>query len=106
MLTHFPRFQKDVFGENLRLVEEVNEVATKKGCTSAQAAIAWVNAQGRKSGNPLFIALPGSSSAERVAENCKGVTLTDEEVADIDAILKKFEVKGDRYPAALMSQLE
>lgn len=106
VLTHYPRFQKDVFDENLKLVHEIDELAAKKGCTPGQVAIAWVNAQGNKSGNSTFIALPGSSRVEGVAENCKTVKLTSEELDSIDAILKKFEVKGDRYPAQFMKQLE
>lgn len=88
------------------MVKEIDELAAKKGCTSGQVAIAWVNAQGSKPGNPKFVALPGSSNAERVAENCKNTTLTNDEIKSIDAILQKFEVKGDRYPAQFMKQLE
>lgn len=105
-MTHFPRFQKDVFPENIKLVHQIEEVAAKKGCTAAQAAIAWVKAQGTKSGRPLFIPLPGASTAERVAENCKEVTLSNEEVEEIDVILAKAEIKGDRYPPMFMAQLE
>lgn len=106
ILSHYPRFQPDVFDENLKLVHEIDELAKKNGCTSAQVAIAWVIAQGEKAGHAPFIALPGSSTAERVKENCKVVKLSADELANVDAILKKFEVKGDRYPEQFMKQLE
>src|SRR5206468_2700795 len=41
-----PRFQGDNFQRNLELVDRVNELATGKGCTPAQLALAWVLAQG------------------------------------------------------------
>ena len=103
VLTHFPRFQRDVFDENLKLVHEIEGVAQKKGCTSGQVAVAWVTAQSEK-GVPV-IALPGASSAKRVAENCKAVDLTKDELETIDAILEKFEIKGERYPAHMMAQV-
>lgn len=105
-LTHYPRFQKDVFPENIKLVHQIEQVAAKKGGTPAQAAIAWVRAQGNKAGRPLFIPLPGASTPERVAENCMEVSLSHAEVEEIDGILAKAEIKGDRYPAMFMAQLE
>jgi pyridoxine 4-dehydrogenase len=36
---HMPRFQKENFEENLRLVEEFKKVARRKGCTVLQVAI-------------------------------------------------------------------
>jgi pyridoxine 4-dehydrogenase len=38
---HFPRFQPGAFERNVKLAEAVGTVAQKKGCTSAQIAIAW-----------------------------------------------------------------
>lgn len=41
-----PRFSEEHFGDNLRLVEKLSELAAKKGCTPGQLSIAWVLAQG------------------------------------------------------------
>ena len=41
-----PRWQKDAFAANMRMVERVKELAAKKGCTAGQLALAWVHAQG------------------------------------------------------------
>src|SRR5215469_919479 len=41
-----PRFQGENFQKNLDLVARIKEIATKKGCTSSQLALAWVLAQG------------------------------------------------------------
>jgi len=57
-----PRFQPDVFDDNLLLVRAVEGIALNKGKTAAQVAIAWVMKQG-------VIPLPGSNSVERVKEN-------------------------------------
>ena len=50
------RFGEDYIKHNLRLVEELKEIATKKGCTPGQLSIAWVGSLG-----PKVIPLPGSS---------------------------------------------
>lgn len=106
MLAQWPRFQKDVFDENLKLVDEIQQLSSKKGCTPAQVAIAWVKSQSSKPNAPTFIPLPGATTKERVAENCREVTLTDTELKEIQEILDKVEVKGDRYPPMFMSQLD
>lgn len=41
-----PRFSDEHFGENLKLVQTLAEIAEKKGCTPGQLSIAWVLAQG------------------------------------------------------------
>ena len=95
---HFPRFQPENFGTNLKLVEKVGELAKKKGCTSAQLALAWIRTRGGKT--PGIVPLPGARSPERVRENSTEVVLTEGDMEDIDAILKSVPVAGDRYPPA------
>ena len=101
---HFPRFQPDVFDQNLELVTELKKLATKKGCTAAQLGLAWVKQCSGKNGLPVIIPIPGATTVERVTENMVDVTLTDGDLNEIDAILKKATVVGDRYggPAAAM----
>ncbi|EFQ28862.1 aldo/keto reductase [Colletotrichum graminicola] len=95
---HLPRFQPDTFSINIKLAEQVEELARKKGVTPAQLAIGWVMALSRRPGMPEIIPIPGATTAERVNENAKLVKLTDEEMSEIDATLAKFEVVGGRYP--------
>ena len=102
----FPRFSKENFPTNLELVHELQKIAKQKGCTPAQLAISWVKSLSNKDENPEFIPIPGSTTAERVAENTKDISLTSEELAEIDSILKKFTVVGGRYPAAATAHLE
>lgn len=97
----FPRFQKDNFEKNVTLVEKVEEIANKKGCTPAQLAIGWTIAISRRPDMPTIIPIPGATTAERVEENSKLVEITDEEMAEIDAILAKFTTAGERYPGVV-----
>ncbi|KAF6810714.1 pyridoxal reductase [Colletotrichum sojae] len=96
-----PRFQPDTFDINMKLVKQVQDLAAKKGATSAQLAISWTVALSKKPGMPEIIPIPGATTAARVNENAKLVELTEEELAEIDATLAKFEVAGGRYPAGL-----
>lgn len=59
----------------------VKEVAAERGCTPAQAILAWHLAQGR-------VVIPKSVHRERLAENlaADGVVLTAEDLARIDAL--------------------
>src|SRR5271168_4296106 len=83
-----PRFQPGIFDKNLELVKELEKIAKQKGCTPAQLAIGWTKHLSKKDGNPEIIPIPGASTEARVAENSKNVTLTDEEVTEIDKILE------------------
>ena len=96
-----PRFQPDVFSKNLELVTELEKVAKKKGCKPGQLAMAWVKSFDGKPGMPTVIPIPGATTEERVVENSKDVTLTKEDLEEIDGILSKTVVIGDRYPGAL-----
>ena len=50
MRSNMPRFKEGALEANLVLVERVRELATKKGVTPGQLALAWVHAQvGRRS---------------------------------------------------------
>lgn len=101
-----PRFSPENFETNFKLVQEVEKLAAKKGCTPAQIAINWVLAQSEKPGMPKIIPIPGASSVERVKENTTIVPLTDEDLAEIEKTLASFTPAGDRYHAAGMEMLD
>ncbi|KAH7039688.1 aldo/keto reductase [Microdochium trichocladiopsis] len=103
MLRHYPRFQPDTFPINIELVGQVEAIARRKGCTPAQLAISWVRSLSRRPGMPTFIPIPGATTAERVEENSKHFDITDDEMAEIDRILAKFPVAGERYPEQIPS---
>jgi pyridoxine 4-dehydrogenase len=98
---HYPRFQPDNFAINLQLVDELQALAKKKGCTPAQLAIGWTKSLAKKPGVPLVIPIPGATTEARVRENAQEHELTAAELVAIDDILAKFTVVGRRYPEAV-----
>jgi len=99
---NMPRFQGENFAKNLELVERVEQIAEKKGCMSAQLALAWVLAQG-----PHVVPIPGTRSRDRLEQNAGAVEieLTDDELAEIDEVIPRDMVAGTRYPEQAMSML-
>lgn len=101
-LRHFERFSPENFPNNLQLFNLVNDLARRKGCTPAQLALSWVRSLSRRRpGLPVIIPIPGATTAARVNENAVHFELTDAEMAEIDEIIAKFEVKGERYFAGV-----
>ncbi|ORY32618.1 NADP-dependent oxidoreductase domain-containing protein [Naematelia encephala] len=91
----YPRFQGDNFKKNLELVDKVAELAKKKGSSTSQLALAYIMHI-----SPVVVPIPGSSNPKRIIENIEAanIELTDEDVKQIDEILKTFVTAGDRYP--------
>ena len=102
-----PRFQPANFENNMKLVKRLEVLAEKKGCTSAQLAIAWIVNLSKREDMPTIIPIPGATTAERVIENARAgeIELSEEEMAEIDEVLKTCEVVGDRYHAAGMQSI-
>jgi aryl-alcohol dehydrogenase-like predicted oxidoreductase len=96
-----PRFQGENFEQNLAVVRRLEAIATRKGCTPAQLALAWlVN-------HPGVVPIPGSTRRSRVEENAKSVEveLTSDDLAEIEAVAPQGIAAGTRYPAAGMAAL-
>jgi aryl-alcohol dehydrogenase-like predicted oxidoreductase len=86
-----PRFEGENLVENIKIVEQVDAVATEVGATPAQIALAWLLAQGD------FIApIPGTKRVSRVEENAgaDAIVLTADQLATLDAVAAPV---GDRY---------
>ncbi|KAI1357040.1 NADP-dependent oxidoreductase domain-containing protein [Xylaria sp. FL0043] len=101
-----PRLQAEHFDANFKLVEKVKEWAAKKGCTPAQFSINWLVALSMRPGMPKIIPIPGAASLDRIKENIHEVKLTDEDMDEVDAFLKEFNVSGDRMPEAFAKWLD
>jgi pyridoxine 4-dehydrogenase len=95
-----PRFQEEAFYENLKLVQQIEQIARRKGVTAAQVGLAWIKGCSGKGGMPVMIPIPGATSEGRVRENTADVTLTDREMEKIQEILKTFTAVGERYGKA------
>jgi len=78
-------------------VAEVEKLASQKGCTPGQIAIAWIKAQSGRKGMPVLIPIPGTVTEERLAENMKDVELSEDEMKELNDAVKKCTVHGDRY---------
>jgi pyridoxine 4-dehydrogenase len=81
----------------MKLIKELDKIAAKKKCTSAQPALGWVRSLSEKEGMPEIIPIPGATTVDRVKENAVEVELTEEDMREIDSILANCEVIGDRY---------
>jgi aryl-alcohol dehydrogenase-like predicted oxidoreductase len=97
-----PRFQGEAFEENLRLADRVAELAQGLGATPAQVALAWVLAKGDD-----LVPIPGTKRPERLEENAAAadLTLTDAQVAELDAAISRDAVRGERYDESGMAML-
>jgi aryl-alcohol dehydrogenase-like predicted oxidoreductase len=89
-----PRFQGENFTRNLDLVEEVRRLATEKGCTPGQLALAWVLARGDD-----VVPIPGTKRRPYLEDNAGAVDveLSADDLARLDAL---GEPAGGRYPQA------
>jgi aryl-alcohol dehydrogenase-like predicted oxidoreductase len=91
--SRFPRFTREALEANQPIVDLVKEIAQRKAVTPGQVALAWLLARSRS-----IVPIPGSRRTERVTENIQAadVTLTAEEVAEIDARSAQVTVAGAR----------
>ena len=98
-----PRFAPSALKANLALVDLLGQIAAKKGATKAQLALAWLLAQ-----KPWIAPIPGTTKLHRLEENlaAAAVTLTAEDLGQIDAALARIRVEGDRYPAASQAMVD
>jgi aryl-alcohol dehydrogenase-like predicted oxidoreductase len=97
-----PRFQEEALRENLRLADRVSELAAAKRVTAAQLALAWVLAKGEH-----IVPIPGTKSPRRLEENAAAaaIELTTDEVTELETAISRDAVRGDRYAAEMMAQL-
>src|SRR6478609_2695679 len=89
-----PRFAAENRDANQALVDHVAGLATTKGTTPGQVALAWLLAQ-----QPWIVPIPGTRRLTRLRENlgAADVALTADDLADLDAVASRVGVSGDRY---------
>ncbi|MED6107045.1 hypothetical protein PIB30_010491 [Stylosanthes scabra] len=70
-------------------------MASKKGCTPSQLALAWVHHQGND-----VCPIPGTTKVGNFNQNigALSVKLTPQEMAELESFAAVDAVKGDRYP--------
>jgi aryl-alcohol dehydrogenase-like predicted oxidoreductase len=93
-----PRFAPDARKANQVLIDLLAGIAKRKGATAAQIALAWLLAQ-----KPWIVPIPGTTKLHRLEENIGAatLTLTADDLREIEAATAKIAVQGDRYPENL-----
>ena len=97
--TKVPRFTPEALKANMALVDLVRVVATRKGATPAQIALAWLLAQ-----RPWIVPIPGTTKPHRLEENLGAVAveLTDGDLQEIYAAASKITLQGARLPESAL----
>jgi aryl-alcohol dehydrogenase-like predicted oxidoreductase len=98
-----PRFLGENLDHNLRLVDQLRQVADRKGATVAQVAIAWVLSRGDD-----ILPLVGARNRGRLSESLGAleVQLTAAELSAIESAVPKNSAAGERYNEHAMRQLD
>ena len=96
--TIVPRFSEAARGANQALVDLIRITAERVHATPAQVALAWLLSQ-----RPWIVPIPGTTKAERLAENLAAadLALSMDELRQLDEAASAIEIEGDRYPPAL-----
>jgi aryl-alcohol dehydrogenase-like predicted oxidoreductase len=99
----FPRFSREAMKANMPLVEMLNDIAGRKGVSTVRIALAWLLAQ-----KPFIVPIPGMDKIEYIEDNIKSVelSLTSEDLQEIEAWLKTIAIQGDRLSKELLSLSE
>jgi aryl-alcohol dehydrogenase-like predicted oxidoreductase len=97
-----PRFTPENRKANQALVDLLTQFAQKKKATPAQIALAWLLAQ-----KPWIVPIPGTTKLHRLEENLGAVyvTLTPQELQQIEESASQITVVGERYPEAMQRMI-
>ena len=89
-----PRFTEPNYAANLKAIEPFKAFAAAKGVTPAQVALAWVLSRGDH-----LIPIPGTHMPAHLEDNAgaAALTLSPDDLAEIDRILPPGFAHGDRY---------
>jgi aryl-alcohol dehydrogenase-like predicted oxidoreductase len=97
-----PRFQGENLAANVRLAEAVAALASKKGCSPAQLALAWLLATGKD-----IVPIPGTRRVDHLEANAAAteIALSAADIAALEAACPAGAAQGTRYPAGAMARL-
>ncbi|MBC8152802.1 MAG: aldo/keto reductase, partial [Bacteroidetes bacterium] len=89
-----PRYQPDTLTANQPLVNALTKLATEKGCSTAELALAWLLAQDER-----IIPIPGTKRRAYLEANAGAVNLvlTQADLTHIRQLLATHPVVGQRY---------
>lgn len=92
-----PRFSAENRESNHAFVELLERIAERKRATPAQIALAWLLTR-----ESWIVPIPGTTKLNRLSENIAAadVTLTKDDLQEIEAGASRIEARGDRYSEA------
>jgi aryl-alcohol dehydrogenase-like predicted oxidoreductase len=95
----FPRFTPEAIKANWPIVEMLQKIAEKHEATPAQVSLAWL--LNRK---PWIVPIPGTTKLFHLQESLGAtqVQLTNEDMSEIETLIQKNGVFGDRLPASVL----
>jgi aryl-alcohol dehydrogenase-like predicted oxidoreductase len=101
--TYLPRFTADNRERNQAVIDTLKTLATEKGVTATQLAIAWALAK-----SPTIVPLIGARTRAQLAESLRAleVALTSAEVARLEEAIPASAVAGTRYDEHQMRILD
>lgn len=96
-----PRFDDAHMAANRKLVDIVRAVASRRGATPAQVALAWILTIA-----PDAVPIPGTKRLKYLEENlgAANVRLTPDDIAELDRLAPM--AAGDRYPPGMAKNAE
>jgi aryl-alcohol dehydrogenase-like predicted oxidoreductase len=99
----FPRFQRENFERNQRLVAVVQQVAARKKATLAQVALAWLLHQGKN-----IVPIPGTKRRKYLMENLSAtdVKLSPEDLKLLATTFTPDAIAGQRYHEGGMAMID
>lgn len=98
-----PRYQGNHFDANVRAASAVRDLAAEKGVAPGQIALAWLLHKG-----PGIVPIPGTKRRSYLEENVGAaeVSLSAEEMTELDAALAPEKVSGPRYNEKQMATVD
>ena len=98
-----PRFQPENVERNLALVDALRVIASTRGVTVAQLAIAWIASRGED-----VVPLLGAKSRRQLEEllGAVAIELSADELDQIERAVPADAVAGLRYPPAVLATLD
>jgi aryl-alcohol dehydrogenase-like predicted oxidoreductase len=98
-----PRYQGENFDANMRAASAVRDLASRKGATPGQVALAWLLHKGDD-----IVPIPGTKRRTYLEENVAAadVRLTPEDMSALDVALSPEKIAGPRYGERAMAQVD
>jgi aryl-alcohol dehydrogenase-like predicted oxidoreductase len=97
-----PRFSPEARKANQAIVVLLGRIAEQNKATPAQIALAWLLAQ-----KPWIAPIPGTTKVSRLEENlgAENISLTTDDLREIDRAASEIKVEGARYPEHLQKMV-